>query len=78
LDTTEETCDAQPTRTEHRPAVRDRGRRLRSLRTELDRLDDAIELLDRDDRPRLGHPSAIVRDILDMIEEDDEARAAGR
>jgi hypothetical protein len=52
--------------------------RLRSLRTELDRLDDAIELLDRDDRPRLGHPSAILRDILDMIEEDVEARATGR
>ena len=52
--------------------------RLRSLRTELDRLDDAIELLDRDGRPRLGHPSAILRDIVDMIEEDVEARAAGR
>jgi hypothetical protein len=52
--------------------------RLRSLRTELDRLDDAIELLDRDDRPRLGHPSAILRDIVDLIEEDVEARAAGR
>ncbi|HET6729254.1 MAG TPA: hypothetical protein VFG96_07525 [Jiangellaceae bacterium] len=52
--------------------------RLRSLRTGLDRLDDAIELLDRDDRPRLGHPSAILWDILDMIEEDVEARAAGR
>ena len=52
--------------------------RCRSLRTELDRLDDALSLLDRAERADLDSSAIMMRDLLDGLETDIEARAAGR
>jgi hypothetical protein len=50
--------------------------RCRAIRVELDRLNDSIMLLSKDERGGLDHDTAILRDVLDTLEVDIEARAA--
>lgn len=50
--------------------------RLRSLRVELDRLDDSIGLLHRDDQRRLVAWTHVLRDSLDGLDGDLETMAA--
>jgi hypothetical protein len=52
--------------------------RCRSLHLEVDKLDDQINLLDSDERRRLGAAAAVLRDVLDLIEQDIESMAARR
>lgn len=47
--------------------------RCRSIRTELDRLDDQIDLLDRDDRAIYAAQTAEIRVRLDQLEQAIEA-----
>jgi hypothetical protein len=51
--------------------------RCRRLRRELDRLDDALGLLARDERGRLESSAVMMRDLLDGLEADIDKRAAG-
>jgi hypothetical protein len=51
--------------------------RVRSLRVELDRVDDALSLLDRDSRLGLNLMAAVIRDGVDEIERRVEQQAAG-
>ena len=51
--------------------------RIRSLRVALDRVDDALSLLDRDCRSGLNSMTAFIRDGVDEIERRVEQRAAG-
>lgn len=51
--------------------------RVRSLRVELDRVDDALSLLDRDSRSGLNSMAAVIRDGVDEIERRVERQAAG-
>jgi hypothetical protein len=51
--------------------------RVRSLRVELDRVDDALSLLDRDSRLVLNLMAAVIRDGVDEIERRVEQQAAG-
>ncbi len=51
--------------------------RIRSLRVELDRVDDALSLLDRDSRSGLNSMAAVIRDGVDEIERRVERQAAG-
>jgi hypothetical protein len=51
--------------------------RCRSIRHELDRLDDALSMLTRDERTDLEAPAITMRDLLDGLEADSDKRAAG-
>lgn len=51
--------------------------RVRRLRVELDRVDDALSLLDRDSRSGLNLMAAVIRDGVDEIERRVEQQAAG-
>jgi len=51
--------------------------RCRSIRHELDRLDDALGLLDRVERARLEATATMMRDLLDGLEADIDRKAAG-
>ena len=50
--------------------------RLRALKVELDRLDDAISLLHKQDHHRLASWMFVLRDAADGLEQDVEAMAA--
>jgi hypothetical protein len=51
--------------------------RCRSIRHELDRLDDALSMLTRDERAGLEASAVMMRDLLDGLEADVDKRAAG-
>ncbi|HET6773550.1 MAG TPA: hypothetical protein VFH36_09580 [Acidimicrobiales bacterium] len=51
--------------------------RCRSLRRELDRLDDALSMLTRDERAGLEASAVMMRDLLDGLEVDIDKRASG-
>jgi hypothetical protein len=51
--------------------------RCRSLRRELDRLDDALGLLARDERDGLDTLAATIREAVDTFDAVVERRAAG-
>jgi hypothetical protein len=51
--------------------------RCRSIRHELDRLDDALSLFARDERAGLEASAVVMRDLLDGLEADIDKRAAG-
>ena len=51
--------------------------RLRSLRVDLDRLDDAIDLLSRPMRVELTRSSLHVRSALDFLESEVDKLSAG-
>jgi hypothetical protein len=51
--------------------------RCRSIRHELDRLDDALSMLTRDERADLEASAVMMRDLLDGLEADVDKRAAG-
>jgi hypothetical protein len=51
--------------------------RCRSLRRELDRLDDALSMLTRDERAGLEASAVMMRDLLDGLDVDIDKRASG-
>jgi hypothetical protein len=51
--------------------------RCRSIRHELDRLDDALSMLARAERADLESSAVMMRDLLDGLEADIDKRAAG-
>ena len=51
--------------------------RVRSIRHELDRLDDALSMLTRPERAELESSAVMMRDLLDGLEADIDKRAAG-
>jgi hypothetical protein len=51
--------------------------RARAMRVELDRLDDQIELLDREERRPFARRAVDLRGHLDELEADIEAAAGG-
>ncbi len=50
--------------------------RLRSIRGELDRLDDGVQLFDRDERVELARHTVRIRGEVDALEEMLDHRAA--
>jgi hypothetical protein len=51
--------------------------RCRSIRHELDRLDDALSMLTRDERAGLESSAVMMRDLLDGLEAAVDKKAAG-
>jgi len=77
-----ETDDTRPASPGRQPAADPRYAvmvtRCRSLRRELDRLDDALGLLSRDERDGLDTLAASIREAVDTFDAVVERRAAGQ